>query len=70
MEVPTMPPHKSRYFVPALSLLLLACIFTFDSTGVTWLWSDQPVVAVLLVATSAVFWTLLFSSRRRLISRG
>lgn len=60
-----MPFYKSRYFVPALSLLLFAVTFRFGTEGFSWFWSEQPVVAGMLLATSAVFWVLLFVSRRK-----
>ncbi len=60
-----MSLYKNKYFNPALFLLLCAGIFKFGPSGATWFWSGHPVVAATLLATSAVFWSLLFSSLRR-----
>lgn len=57
--------HKSGYFVPALSLALFAAMFKFGPGGITWFWVDQPIVAVILAGTSAVFWALLFTAQRK-----
>ena len=61
----TIPVYKSKYFVPAIALALLSAAFTFGPGGARWLWADQPVVAGMLLATSLVFWGLLFASRRK-----
>lgn len=50
---------KNKYFVPALSLLLLSCAFHFEKNDITWMWTEQPVVGVILFLTSIVFWGLL-----------
>ena len=63
------PAYKSKYFVPATALMLFAAMFTFDSTGVTWFWVDQPIIAGVLLTTSALFWGLLLISRRGLASQ-
>ena len=60
-----MPFYKSKYFVPALSLMLFAATFRFGQEGLAWFWAEEPVVAGMLLATSAVFWVLLFVSRRK-----
>ena len=57
--------YKSGYFVPALSLVLWAVAFKFGPGGVSWFWTDQPIVAIVLAGTSAVFWVLLFLSLRK-----
>lgn len=59
-----MPFYKSGYFVPAISLGLFALSFKFGPSGLSWFWADQPMVAVVLAATSVVFWRLLILSRR------
>ncbi|GIX35910.1 MAG: hypothetical protein KatS3mg126_1689 [Lysobacteraceae bacterium] len=56
---------KNQYFVPASSLALLALTFRFDEQRVVWFWSDQPIVALMLGATSVVFWMLLLHSAQR-----
>lgn len=61
-----MSIFKNKYFNPAVFLLLCAGIFKFGPSGVSWFWTGQPIVAVMLLATSAVFWILLFSSSRKL----
>lgn len=60
-----MSIHNSRCFVPALSLMLFAASFKFGDAGISWFWADQPIVAVMLAATSAIFWMLLIASRRK-----
>ena len=60
-----MAVYKSGYFVPALSLALFAAMFRFGPGGVSWFWTDQPIAAVMLAGTSAVFWVLLFLSLRK-----
>ncbi len=60
-----MPLYKNKYFNPAVFLMLCAAIFKFGPGGVAWFWIGQPIVAAMLLATSAVFWTLLFSSHRK-----
>lgn len=57
--------YKNRYFNPAVFLMLCAALFKFGQGGVTWFWVAQPVVAAILLATSAAFWILLFSSHRK-----
>ncbi|WP_417471567.1 hypothetical protein [Luteimonas mephitis] len=57
-----MSAYRIRALAPALSLMLFASMFEFDETGISWFWAAQPVVAIVLAATSAIFWTLLFVS--------
>ncbi|MGV8932794.1 MAG: hypothetical protein ACOH1R_11875 [Luteimonas sp.] len=57
--------YKSGYFVPALSLMLFACMFKFDHAGVSWFWRERPTVAIVLAMMSALFWVLLFASLRK-----
>jgi hypothetical protein len=54
--------HRNKYFVPASSLSLLVAAFRLDEGGVHWLWSDQPLAALLIGLTAAVFWVLLWRS--------
>lgn len=56
---------KNQYFVPASFLALLALTFRFDEQRVVSFWSDQPILALMLGATSAVFWMLLLHSAQR-----
>lgn len=60
-----MSLYKNKYLNPALFLMLSAVMFKFGPDGVVWFWAGQPIVALVLLATSAVFWALLFSSRQR-----
>lgn len=60
----TMPFYKSKYLVPAVFLMLLTVTFSFGPNGVSWFWADQPIVAVVLLATSLVFWALLVVNQR------
>jgi hypothetical protein len=60
-----MKPHENGYLVPALSLALWAVAFKFGPNGVSWSWADQPVVPVVLAATSAGFWLMFCLSARR-----
>lgn len=54
-----MPVHKNKYFAPAISLILFAVIYEFGPDGICWFWTDQRIVAVVLVVASVVFWALL-----------
>lgn len=56
---------RSRFFVPAVLFLGLAASFRFDNAGAVWLWVGQPWVAVISLACSAAFWTLLSRDVRR-----
>lgn len=60
-----MSLYKSKYFNPAVFLMLFAVAFKFGPAGVTWFWVGQPILTAMLLATSAVFWILLFSSHRK-----
>ncbi|MDN5780560.1 MAG: hypothetical protein L0H23_00820 [Luteimonas sp.] len=64
-----MSVRNSRYFVPALSLMLFAASFKFDQAGVSWFWAGQPLVAIVLATASAIFWMLLFASPRKRSAR-
>lgn len=43
-----MSIKKSRFLAPVILLALLTVAFRFDEGSVHWLWSDQPIVAVIL----------------------
>ena len=57
--------YKNKYFVPALYLLLFSVMFKFGPDGASWFWAKQPIVAAMLIGTSAIFWVLLFASHRK-----
>lgn len=59
-----MSLYKNKYLNPALFLMLCAVMFKFGPDGVAWFWAGQPIVALALLATSALFWGLMFSSHR------
>ena len=56
-----MSVRTSKALAPALSLGLLACMFTFGPHGVSWFWADHPGVALVLAAMSAAFWVRVFA---------
>ncbi len=60
-----MSLYKNKYFNPAVFLVLFAVAVKFGPAGATWLWAGRPIVAAVLLATSVVFWILLFSSHRK-----
>ena len=51
--------RRNLFMSTTLMSLLLAVAFKFDKSGIRWLWSDRPQVAVALVVLGivlAVFW--------------
>ena len=55
---------RSRLFAPAILLLGIAAMFTFDGSGIAWFWADQPQGALILLIASAGLWVLVFRSVR------
>ena len=60
-----MPIYKHKLFSPALFLMLLSITFKFDSESIGWFWSEQPVVGIMLAATSVVLWSILLATRNK-----
>ena len=56
---------RSALFGPAVLLLGIAAMFTFDSNGIAWFWTGQPQGAVILLAASAGLWAMLLRNIRR-----
>lgn len=51
-----MPVHGNKYFARSLSLIVA---FEFGSHGISWFWTDQRIVAVVLAVAPVVFSVLL-----------
>jgi len=56
---------RSPLFGPAVLLLGIAAMFTFDPSGIAWFWADQPQGAAILLATSIGMWVLVLRNVRR-----
>lgn len=64
-----MPSKPRKLLAPALSLSFLAAACSFDDTGIHWLWSPQPIVAVIVALGAAGAWTAVAWSWRRHAAR-
>ena len=56
---------RSPLFSPAVLLLGIAAMFTFDGNGIEWFWADQPQGAFILLAASTGLWILVLRSVRK-----
>ena len=50
---------RSPWFNPAVLLMGIAGMFTFDNSGMAWFWAGQPHGALILLVASAGMWVLL-----------
>ena len=56
---------RSPWFGPAVLLLGIAGMFTFDNSGLAWFWAGQPQGALILLVASAGVWVLLLRNVRK-----
>lgn len=56
---------NKKFLSPALMLTLVPAMFQFGPEGMTWFWSNSPVVPMLLLPAAIVFWVLCFKPHRR-----
>lgn len=60
----SVPVYKHALFVPAVFLFLFSLSFSFrisedSGNAVTWFWSEQPIVGVVLLLTSIALATAM-----------
>lgn len=54
-----MSKTRGAQLVSAVVFLLTAAAFTFNDSGVQWVWRDTPGVGVFLAIISLAFWVFL-----------
>ncbi|KFF59984.1 hypothetical protein JF66_07480 [Cryobacterium sp. MLB-32] len=60
-----MAALRSPLFSPAVLLLGIAAMFTFDGNGISSFWADQPQGALVLLAVSMGLWVLVLRTVRK-----
>ncbi len=48
---------RNPMFISAVLFTLGTVSFTFDQSGVQWMWAEVPVVGVVLGAVALFFWS-------------